>query len=291
MTGAVELATAAAAVSASSGALAACLAVDGLRGRSASIRDGRVVALRRLLGHVPRAVPRMVDAAGRRDFAALLAAAGLDDALRPREIAAARVLLVALAALAVPRLAGALPARMLPLVVPLWLLGAAELPLWWLRRRAARRTAALLATLPDALDLLRACLAAGLPLRRSLWLVGAHCREPVAGELNRVAVETAFGVTRDDALERLQRRNPAPAIRSLVAAFRQAERHGSPLAPVVAAQAAEARAALNRAIVERGARAGPKIQLVVSTTIVPGAMLGIAAAVIAAIARGDIRFL
>jgi tight adherence protein C len=71
----------------------------------------------------------------------------------------------------------------------------------------------------------------------------------------------------------------------------QAERHGSPLAPVIAAQAAEARLALNRSIVERAARAGPKIQLVVSMTIVPGAMLGMAAAVIAAIARGDLKFL
>jgi len=74
-------------------------------------------------------------------------------------------------------------------------------------------------------------------------------------------------------------------------AIRQAERNGPPLAPVIAAQANDARLAHNRAIIERGARAGPKIQLVVSATIVPGALIGLGAIVVAAIARGELKLL
>lgn len=146
------------------------------------------------------------------------------------------------------------------------------------------------AALPDALELLRACLAAGLPLRRSLSLVGDHCAEPVATEFAHVAAETAFGVSQATALDGLAARNPQREIRVLVSAIRQAEKHGSPLAPVTSAQAHDARLALNREIVERAAKAGPKIQLIVSTTIVPAALLGFAAVLIAAIARGEIAF-
>jgi tight adherence protein C len=253
----------------------------------ASVRQ----AVLRLLDQVRRRLPTAVALAGGRDIKGLIARAGLVGNVGARDIAAARVLSLGLAALMLPRLAGAVPLRMLPVVAVGWCVAAAELPVWWLRRRAAKRTADLLAALPDALELLRACLAAGLPLRRSLMLTGDHCAEPVSGEFLCVASETAFGIPQATALDGLAARNPLPEVRALVSAMRQAERHGSPLAPVIAAQADDARLALNRQIVERGARAGPKIQLIVSMTIVPAALLGFAAVVIAAIARGDLRFL
>lgn len=249
------------------------------------------LAVRRLLEQIRRIAPRIVRAASNRRLDSTIAQAGLAGNVRPRDVAAARVLCVLVAALAVPRLIAILPPRMLIIALPVWCITAAELPLWWLRRRAQRRTAALLQALPDALDLLRACLAAGLPLRRALLLVGDHCAEPVAAEFIFVAAETAFGVSQATALDGLAARNPLAEIRALVNAMHQADRHGSPLAPVIAAQANDARLALNRSIIERGARAGPKIQLIVSMTIVPGAMLGMAAAVIAAIARGDLKLL
>jgi tight adherence protein C len=296
MSGSPLIAGVAAGVATGLGLLAALIAIQrpGARrplARRLPAKRRQVVALRRLLAQIRRAAPRTVRAAGRANLGSAIAQAGLAGSVRSRDVAAARVLCVALAALAIPRLIALFPLRMLLIALPLWCIAAAELPLWWLRRRANRRIAALLQSLPDALDLLRACLAAGLPLRRSLLLVGDHCAEPVATEFTCVAAETAFGVSQATALDGLVARNPLPEMRTLVNAMHQAERHGSPLAPVVAAQAEEARLALNRSIIERGARAGPKIQLIVSMTIVPGAMLGMAAAVIAAIARGDLRFL
>jgi tight adherence protein C len=260
----------------------------GVRDRSGRSRGDTAL---RLLAQTRRLLPSAVALAGRRDIRSLIARAGLVGRVSTRDLAAARVLCLGACSLLIPRLAAAVPLRMLPALLTAWCFAAAELPVWWLRRRAARRTADLMVALPDALELLRACLSAGLPLRRSLLLVGDHCAEPVAGEFLCVATETAFGIPQATALDGLVARNPLPEVRALVSAMRQAERHGSPLAPVIAAQAHDARLALNRQIIERGARAGPKIQLIVSLTIVPAAMLGFAAVTVAAIIRGDLRFL
>lgn len=247
-----------------------------------------------LLGGGLRAVrdrhPRVVARLARRDLGALVEAAGLGDRLAARDVAAARVICVILACALVPRIIASVPLRAVPVLAAALLFVAAESPVWWLRRSGARRAAAIREALPDALELLRACLGAGLALRRSLILVADHSAEPVAGEFACVAAETALGVPQATALDGLAARNPQPEIRSLVAAIRQAEKHGSPLAPVVAAQAEDARLALNREIVERGARAAPKIQLIVSVVIVPSALLGFAAVLVAAMAQGRMQF-
>lgn len=276
-------------------AIAAALAVAAVRARVAGHVRRRRPSAQELalsaLAQVRRLLPGLVGAFAGRDAHLAIQRAGMDGRITTRDVAAARTA-CALAALALtPRLAQAMPLRMLPLTAPLLIWAAAELPLYLLSRRAARRGEALRAALPDALDLLRACLSAGLPLRRSLSLVADHCGEPVAGEFACVAAETALGIPQATALDGLAARNPEPEVRALVSAIRQAERHGSPLAPVIAAQAHDARLAHNRAVIERGARAGPKIQLVVSATIVPGAMIGLAAIVIAAIARGEIKLM
>lgn len=247
-----------------------------------------------LVGEALRAVrerhPRLVAGFARRDLGALVDAAGMGDRLTSRDVAAARIICLLVACAIVPRLAAMVPLRALPLLLAMLLYVAAESPLWWLRRVGRRRAAEIRATLPDALELLRACLGAGLPLRRSLGLVADHSADPIAGEFACVAAETALGVSQATALDGLAARNPQPEIRTLVAAIRQAEKHGSPLAPVIAAQAEDARLALNREIVERGARAAPKIQLIVSVVIVPSALLGFAAVLVAAMAQGRMQF-
>lgn len=259
--------------------------------RVRSPREAARGGLRSILAALQKLAPGLVARAGRRDARTLIAHAGLTGAVGARDLATLRLLFLVCAAIVSPRLLGALPPRMWPFVLPLWLAAGAELPLWWLRRAGARRAEAMRDALPDALELMRACLAAGLPLRRALLLVGDHCADPLAGEFICVATETALGIPRAVALDGLVARNPLPEMRALVSAIRQAERHGSPLGPVIAAQADDARRAHNRAVIERGARAGPKIQLIVATTFVPAAMLGLAAVVIAAVARGDLKFI
>lgn len=246
---------------------------------------------RSVLGSAARVLPAAVARAGRRDVRALIALAGLSGRVTSRDVAAARVV-AGLGALALsPRVAAVGPPRLVPVLVVGWLAAAAELPVWWLRLHGRRRAEALRAALPDALELLRGCLVAGVPVRRALGLVGEHCAEPVSAELRGASAEMSLGVPLATALDGLAARNPVPEIRSLVAAVRQAQRHGSALAPVVEAQAEEVRRGRDRELVERAARAGPKIQLIVAATLVPAALLGFAAAVGAAIARGDLRLL
>lgn len=252
--------------------------------------DVRAVALS-ALAHLRRVLPRLVSVLGRRDVSDRIRQAGFDGRIALRDIAAARAACVLAALALAPRLAAAMPPRMWPLALAALCAGAAELPLLWLARRAAARAEGVREGLPDVLDLLRACVASGLPLRRSLALVAAHATEPLAGELAAVSAETSLGVPQARALANFARRNPDPEIRALVRSIDQAERNGSPLAPVIAAQARDARLAHNRAILERGARAGPKIQLIVSTTIVPGALGALAAVVIAAMASGRLQIL
>ncbi|HVE69079.1 MAG TPA: type II secretion system F family protein, partial [Solirubrobacteraceae bacterium] len=179
-------------------------------------------------------------------------------------------------------LAGALPGR-LPLLAALALpLAGFAAPDLLLARRARARGRRMEADLADLLDLLRVAIAAGLSPGRALGEVGRRHTGPLAREWRTASAQLALGVPRDDALGRLARRCPPPAMTTLTAALARAERHGAPLARTLAAQAAEARAARARRIREHAARAAPKIQLVVALLLVPSAMLLVAAAMVGA---------
>ncbi|MBJ7458679.1 MAG: type II secretion system F family protein, partial [Thermoleophilaceae bacterium] len=201
-------------------AVSALMAVVALRERRPkAARDNSVVAgvsagavLLSALGQLRRLMPWLVGVFARRDARLAIQRAGLDGQITARDVAAARVACVLVAAMLAPRIAAVLPLRMLPVALPALLWGASELPLHLLARRASRRGAALREALPDALDLMRACLAAGLPLRRSLSLVADHCAEPVAAEFACVAAETAFGIPQSTALDGLAARNPEPEV-------------------------------------------------------------------------------
>lgn len=258
-------------------------------GTGAGQRYGQVV-----LDRSRRGVRRVLAAAERRGLLArpgvraaeAIEAAGLRGSLRPADLSALRAAAVLAAVAALPQMLATCGARAFPLAAGAWLTAAARAPAWWLRHRARSRATAMTAALPDALDLLAACLAAGLPLRRGMALVAEHGREPLAGEFATVAAETALGIPQTIALDGVRARNRSPELAAFVAAVSQSERHGVPLAPVIAAQALEARRVADRAVVERGARAGPKIQLIVAATFVPAALLAFGAVVLAAAARG-----
>ena len=102
-------------------------------------------------------------------------------------------------------------------------------------------------------------------------------------ELRRAAGRATLGVPAAAALDELERRCPARGIAPLAAALRRAERHGAPLAPTLAAQAAEARARRAQQAAEAAARAAPQIQLVVALLLVPAVMLLVAAAMLPAL--------
>jgi tight adherence protein C len=246
------------------------------RGRVRRARGARAVAaLARLGRRLGAPLP-----AG--DLAARIEAAGRPLGLDVADVTAVKGGTAVVALLAGAPLAAALPGR-LPLVA------AAGLPLAGflapdalLARRAAARRRRMEAELPDLLDLLRVAVEAGLPVGRALREVGHRHGGPLAREWRTTATELELGVPGDEALRRLVRRCPPPAVATLAAALRRAERHGAPLAGTLAAQAAEARAERARRIREHAAKAAPKIQLVVALLLVPSVLLLVAAALVGA---------
>ena len=148
----------------------------------------------------------------------------------------------------------------------------------WLLHRRRTRIGRIAVELPDAVDLLRVALEAGLPPTRALTEVGRRHTGVLADELSRAAASCAVGVPRHDALQALERRAPAEGVAAVVAVLDRADRLGAPPAEALHALARDARESRARARAEQAAKAAPKIQLVVALLLVPSVMLLIAAA-------------
>ncbi|HEV7460447.1 MAG TPA: type II secretion system F family protein [Solirubrobacteraceae bacterium] len=282
--------TAAAVLAAGAGALVAVALVDvaaALAARRA--RPARAVGTRRrpvVVAALVRLGRRLGSPAAPADLDARIEAAGRPLGLDARDVMAAKGAGGLAALFGGAPLAAALPGR-LPLVAAIGLpLAGFVAPDVLIARRTRARGRAMAAELPDLLDLLRVSVAAGLPLGRALSEVGARHGGALAREWRAAAARIDLGVPQAAALQRLVARCPVPAVGTLAAALRRAERHGAPLADTLAAQAAEARAAHARRLHEQAAKAAPKIQLVVALMLVPAAMLLVAAALVASLAAG-----
>lgn len=125
-----------------------------------------------------------------------------------------------------------------------------------LQRRGRERDERVRATLPDALDLMAACALAGMGIDQALRTVTNETSGPLGAALGEMVRGLDAGLPRPAAYEIFARAAPAPEVRSLVRALRRAERYGTPVAPVLVAQAREVRGR-RRASAEESARAAP----------------------------------
>jgi tight adherence protein C len=150
-----------------------------------------------------------------------------------------------------------------------------------LEREARRRHRRLLASLPDALDLLAIGSAAGRSPAAGFGEIARDGSGPLAEELRIAVAELDCGQPLADALAALRERVPGGEVATLCASIERSRRLGSPLADQLRRQAAALRRDQRRAVEERAARAAPKIQLVVALVLVPSVLLMIAAALIA----------
>ena len=76
-------------------------------------------------------------------------------------------------------------------------------PYMWMKSRQSKRTRALSAQLPDALDMLGAALRSGFAFQRGLQLIRSQMHPPISEEFGRVVAETQFGVSLEAALDNL----------------------------------------------------------------------------------------
>jgi tight adherence protein C len=167
----------------------------------------------------------------------------------------------------------------------LLLLGAALFPVlmlaligWfgpdvWLSRAARLRQEQIERTLPDFLDILAVSVRAGLGYRYALRRVAEALGGPTGDEMLTVLRQMELGVERRDAFLALRERNQAEALKSFVAAQLQAEELGVPLAEALNDIATDMRRLAHQQARRQAQRAGPRVSLLVTTLIVPGAMI------------------
>jgi tight adherence protein C len=148
-------------------------------------------------------------------------------------------------------------------------------------RRARLRRRRLVASLPDALDLLAVGATSGRSLAAGFAELAEAGEGPLADEMRMTAAELSCGVPISIALDSLRLRVPGAEVAALCAAIERSRRLGSPLADHLRRQAGSLRRSQRRAVEERAARAAPKIQLVVALVLVPSVLLMIVAALIA----------
>jgi tight adherence protein C len=214
---------------------------------------------------------------------ARIAAAGRPAGLGTREVMAAKLGAAACGALVAAPLGAVAPSRLGVLIALVGPPAGFLAPDLWLARRAAARARAVRHDLPAMLDLLRVTVEAGASLPESLAAVGRRADGPLAAEWRAAGRQVALGVPLADALRSMGEHLPLPEVSAFLGALERARRHGAPLAETLAAQARDARFALQRHVREEAARAGPKIQLVVALLLVPSVLLLVAAALLTAL--------
>jgi len=156
---------------------------------------------------------------------------------------------------------------------------SAMLPLW-LRGLARRRQASISRDLPDFLDVLAVTVSAGLSLQSAMERVAETDDRPLSTEIRRVLEDLRLGVSRRDALTALRDRNDSPSVGSWVTAMLHAEELGSPLSGALNEIAADIRREAAQLARRQAAKTSPKVSLVVSMVILPGAMLLILASIV-----------
>ncbi len=144
------------------------------------------------------------------------------------------------------------------------------------RRRSlmarARHNAELAGALPDALDLLAACVEGGATLDYALAAVAPHVDGALGARLAACAAQLRSTRPRREVLRTLGG-EPVRELDRAGHALASADELGSPLAATLGEQAALQRELARLGVRERAAAAGPKIALVVAVTLVPSALV------------------
>jgi tight adherence protein C len=159
-------------------------------------------------------------------------------------------------------------------------IGVSFLPDLLLERRARLRRRRIVACLPDSLELMAVGAAAGRGPAALLRDAARACEGPLREELTAAVSALDCGRPQSLALRDLGHHG-GTELAAVASLLDRSRRLGSPLAGALQAQAASLREERARQIGEDGAKAAPKIQLVVALLLVPSVLLIVAAAILA----------
>ncbi|WP_380164483.1 type II secretion system F family protein [Jannaschia sp. R86511] len=155
------------------------------------------------------------------------------------------------------------------LVVPL---AVVVFPLAGITRARRLRQESISTNLPDFLDVLAVTVAAGVGFRAALDTVSRRFGGPLGEEVSLALEQIRNGSSVRDAFEKLRRRNDSEALSQFVSAFLQSEDLGAPLARTLTRISEDTRRASAQAQRQRAARVAPRVTLVTSMVLVPGAL-------------------
>jgi tight adherence protein B len=114
-------------------------------------------------------------------------------------------------------------------------------PVMYLKMAASKRSKALGAQLPQALEIIVRSLEAGHPVPTAIALVGREMVDPIGTEFGMAADEIAYGATLEQAVERVSERCQHPDVDLFAATVRLQERTGGNLTGLLKLNAATVR--------------------------------------------------
>ncbi|HUG83154.1 MAG TPA: type II secretion system F family protein [Euzebya sp.] len=242
-----------------------------------SFEDGRVVHERRSLvgalrGGVGRrlgpVIMRRMSGRSRRRLEHYLDAAG-----RPDRMTIASVAQVKAADAVICAVIGVGATLIHPVLLP-----AVTVYGWFrqdlqLRGAARKRQSQIERDLPDYLDILGVTIQAGLKFRGALRRVGEQFESPVAEEFRIALQQLDVGASRRAAFEGVRERSDSPSLNRFVGALLQAEELGAPLTDAMVSISRDMRKTFAQNIRKQAAKAAPKVTLVATILLMPGAAL------------------
>jgi tight adherence protein C len=149
-------------------------------------------------------------------------------------------------------------------------------PSFWLSNRIKERQRAITNALPDVLDLLMVCVEAGMGFDAAVARIAdapPHRRNALHDELMRMHLETRAGRPRDEALRELGERVGVQEVKSIVSAFIQTEKLGTPLGRTLRVHAEAARVSRRHRAEERAYVAPLKMVLPIVFFLMPSFFL------------------
>lgn len=108
----------------------------------------------------------------------------------------------------------------------------------WLRARSRRRVELMEEQLPDALDLMVRSLRVGHPINSAIGIVAREMPDPIGTEFGLLADEANYGMSMNDALDKLAARVPVADLRFLAIAINIQSSSGGNLAEILEGLAA-----------------------------------------------------
>lgn len=149
-------------------------------------------------------------------------------------------------------------------------------PYLWLRHQRIARLTRIKRELPLVIDLLAILVGAGIDIFQALKRIESFLpKNDLVVELSQMLSEVQLGKTRQEALQRFKERVPIIEVRSLVSMLSQTLKLGSPLAPVLIANADQMRASRFLEAERLGVKAAQKILFPLIFCVLPSVFITI----------------